>query len=294
MVSNLKIQVVIINVNTPESSTLALLSALRYTNFHIMVVDCPVNGKSYECYFKQLQKDYPFEYKAMPLNIHGITLDSIFSTTDYDYILLLDSDAELLRNDFLAGSEKFIENDDCFGVGFIHGPTQMQEGSMVGWKYLYYQERMYIPCTLLKVSSIRVALNDGVSFEARKQYNDFPIPLLARLCYYRFAFKFWRNHEFVFSLPFRRRIHSYFKPSMIYYDTGADIYCYLKYKKGMNFIGLPFHYHKEYFAHYHGITRNLLNKRDKNSTSLTDVSDIIIDRLRNEYQFDITKYIEND
>jgi hypothetical protein len=291
MNTNLKIQTVIINVGTPESSTLALLSALRYTNFLVTVIDCPIEGNNNEEYFNELKKDYNFELRTMPLNIHGKTLDSIFASSDYDYVLLLDSDAELLCSDFLAGSEQYIERDDCFGAGYVHGPFPMNEGSMTGWKYLYYQERMYIPCTLLKVSAICTALKAGQSFEAKKWYNDFPIQFFARLCYYRFAFKFWQNHEFIFSLPFRKRIHSFYKPSMVYYDTGAEIYCYLKYRMGMNFIGLPYKYHTDKFAHYHGITRNLLNKRDKNSTNLSDVSDLIMDRLRLEYNFDIMKYI---
>lgn len=200
---NLNAKTIIINVGTPSATTLALLSALRYTNWASLIINCTPSDREY---FSALAQKYPFEYKEMPLDIHGRTLDRLFNETDCDYLLLLDSDAELLCQDFLGDSVNFIEDENCFGAGFTHGPSPMSEGSMRGWKYLYYQERMYIPCTLLKVSAIKKALAAGKSFEARKQYNDFPIPFLARLCYYRFFFRFFQNHEFVFSLPFRKTV----------------------------------------------------------------------------------------
>lgn len=288
---NLNVKTVIINVGTPSATTLALLSALRYTNWSAVIIDCtPQNDKAY---FLSLIKKYPFEYREMPLDIHGRTLDKIFRETNCDYILLLDSDAELLTDDFFMDAVQFIEDDDCFGVGYTHGPCPMSEGSMRGWKYLYYQERMYIPCTMLKVSAIRKALDAGKSFEARKHYNDFPIPFLARLCYYRFFFRFFQRHEFVLSLPFRRSVFlggGGYKPSMIYYDTGADVYCYLRYQKGLHFVGYPMKYSEQCFAHYHGMTRRLLDGNDKNSTSFEDVASLIERRLKDEYGFSVDEW----
>lgn len=277
---DLDIQTVIVNVNTPESTTLALLSALRYTNWGVTIVDC--TAEKNRNYFEKLRKHYPFEYKELPLNIHGKTIDRMFRETKHDYLMLLDSDAEILCKNFI--DTKYLAKEDCFGAGFVHGPCPMSSGSMKGWKYLYYQERMYIPCTILKTSAMRKALDVGKSFAAKKVYNDFHIPVLARLCYYRFFFQFWQNHEFIFSLPFRKTVNTY-KPSMIYYDTGAEVYCYLKYHLNMNFVGYPFSYYKDYIAHYHGITRRLLNSKDNNSTSIDDVEDVIYKSLKEKYNF---------
>lgn len=202
---NLKAKTIIINVGTPTATTLALLSALRYTNWTAVVIDCtPQQDRQY---FLSLREKYPFEYREMPLDVHGRTLDKLFGEEqEADCLLLLDSDAELLTNDFFLDAVQFIEDEKCFGIGYVHGPSPMQEGSMRGWKYLYYQERMYIPCTMLKVPAIREALSEGKSFAAKKLYNDFPIPFLAKLCYYRFFFKFFQEHEFIPSLPFRKSV----------------------------------------------------------------------------------------
>jgi hypothetical protein len=278
----------IINVNTHISTTLALLSAKKHTSYPILLVDCSDNEQEL-LYFKQLQKQIDFYLTSLPLKIHGETLDFLFRSIQAENILLLDSDAEIIDSSFL--NNDLLKENDTFGIGFIHGPSPMSEGSMIGWKFLYYQERMFIPCVLLKIKKVCEALENGCSFAAKKVYNDFPlVPFVGQLCYFRFFFKFFQNHDLVFLKPFRRKYNDYFKPSMIYYDTGAEVYMYLKYKCCYNFIGIPTKYHEKYFKHYHGITRKILNTKDANSTDYKTVISELLDRLINIYDFNPTVY----
>jgi hypothetical protein len=163
----------------------------------------------------------------------------------------------------------------------------MTNKDMRGGIFCYYQERMYIPCVLLKTVPVKEALRSGHSFAAKKVYNDFPlIPLFSRLLYYRFYFNFFQRHDISILRLFRKIYNDYYKPSMIYYDTGADIYMYLKYKCGYDFIGLPQRYSNQYFAHYHGITRKILNPKDFNSKNYDTIQDEISNNLKTKYLFD--------
>jgi hypothetical protein len=164
----------------------------------------------------------------------------------------------------------------------------MSENSMRAAKFLYYQERMYIPCVLLKRDKILEALDAGCSFEAKDKFNDFPVSIIAQQFYRRFHFKFFQKIDFPLLKYFRRVYYDFYRPSMIYYDTGAEVYMYLKYKRLYDFIGLPVKYHGRYFNHYHGITRKVLNPDDSNSTDLQTVERFIQDRLLNVYNFDVS------
>ncbi|GAB6393511.1 MAG: hypothetical protein MdMp014T_2884 [Treponematales bacterium] len=279
--------VVIINVNTHISTTLALLSVKKSLDYPVLLIDCSTDQGDEYNFFKRLQTNIEFILINLPLDIHGKTLDKVFMNIKAKNVLLLDSDAEIIDASFLRN--KLFDEADTFGVGFVHGPSPMDKGSMRGYKFLYYQERMYIPCVLLKREKIREAIISGCSFAAKKVYNDFPAaPFISRLLYYRFFFKFFQNHDIQLLKIFRRKYNDYFKPSMVYYDTGAEIYMYLKYKRGYDFIGLPMKYCGRYFNHYHGITRKLLNPRDANSADYQTVEEMMIERLRTEYDFDVS------
>lgn len=275
---------VIINVDTCMATTLAVFSAKRYTNDKLLIIDCSKDDKEIR-YFEKLQEKVDFFLCKLPLRIHGETIDYLFNNIRADYIRLLDSDAELLSSDWI-GTELLV-NDNVFGCGFFHEPHMMDNNAMRGGKFHFYQERMYIPCVVLKVDHIKRALANNCTFAAKKIYNDFPlIPFLSHLAYFRFAFKFFQKHDFVIFRLFRHKYGEYFRPSMVYYDTGAEIYLYLKYKCNLDFIGYPMKYHNPYFSHYHGITRKVLNKKDFNATSYDDVSKIIYSRLLESYKFD--------
>jgi hypothetical protein len=279
-----KTLIVIINVDTKFSTTLALLSAKRQSHYDILLIDCSKNELELK-FFEKLQERYKFYLIKLPLKIHGETLDFVFKNVNAEYILLLDSDAEIINFSFFENELLFEK--DTFGVGFIHGPNRMDQGDMKGGKFSYYQERMYIPCVLLKTSIIIEAINNGYSFAAKKIYNDFPfIPFISHLLYFRFYFKFFQKHDIPFLKYFRRRYNDFYRPSMVYYDTGAEIFMFLKYKLGYNFIGLPVKFHDRYFNHYHGITRKVMNNADDNSSDYKIVINEIVDKLVKKYQFD--------
>ena len=277
--------IIIINVNTYISTILAVLSAKKATKHPIIVIDCSTDENEI-IILSKLSSTIDFYLIKMPLQIHGRTLDLLFRTVNAKYILLLDSDAEI--TDYSFFENKLIDESDTFGIGFIHGPCPMSENSMRAAKFLYYQERMYIPCVILKREKIMEALDAGYSFEAKDKYNDFPVSFIARQFYRRFHFNFFQKYDFPFLKYFRRVYYDFYRPSMIYYDTGAEIYMFLKYKCSYDFIGLPVKYHNRYFNHYHGITRKVLNPDDPNSTDLQSLETVILDRLRNVYNFNIS------
>jgi hypothetical protein len=275
--------VIIINVNTHLSTTLALFSAIKHTDAPCIIIDCSSNNNEMT-YFQNLKRQFSFYLFHLPLNAHGVTLDFLFRNIKADNILLLDSDAEI--TDFSFFKNDIFNEKKVFGIGFIHGPCPMLEQNWIAAKFMYYQERMHIPCVLLKRNNVIEALDAGCSFMAKEKYNDFPVNFIAHIFYERFLFPCFQKHDFPFLKFFRRTYYDYFKPSMIYYDTGAEVYCYLKYKCCYNFIGMSVDYHTKYYNHYHGITRKILNLGDSNSTDLNDVENLIRERLFSDYGFD--------
>jgi hypothetical protein len=92
---------VIINIDTRASTTLALLSALRFTQFPVLIIESSKNSDELS-YFKELQNKYNFYIITLPLNIHGKTLDYLFLKLKANNILLLDSDAEILSEELMC------------------------------------------------------------------------------------------------------------------------------------------------------------------------------------------------
>jgi hypothetical protein len=106
--------------------------------------------------------------------------------------------------------------------------------------------------------------------------------MISKLLYYRFYFNFFQEHDIGILRLFRKQ----------YYDTGAEIYMYLKYKCGYDFIGLPARYYPQYFTHYHDVTRKVLNKKDFNSTAYNEVENEIEFNLKIKYSFTFDSSIE--
>lgn len=271
-------QAVIINVSTKWVTTLALLSVNRYAQMPILVIDCESKDGSLE-HFIRLMKVYDFDLLSAPLKKHGETLDWLFDKILAEKVLLVDSDAEILSPDVLQMMETYIGEDKVFGCGFVHAPCWFPNHYAVG----YYQERMWLPLTMLKVSYVREALNAGHSFADKTVLNDFPASeFVSRLLELRFRYPSMRGWR----LPWLNWLkESYYghKPSYVYYDTGADVYQFLKYQRGLHFVGLPHELHERYVAHYHGVTRSLLNPLDDNCTRHGDVIDRVRGRLEQVY-----------
>lgn len=275
-------QAVIINVGTKLVSSLALLSALRYAEMKVLVIDCESKDGSVG-HFTDLMKTHRFDLLSAPLKKHGYTLDWLFKVIPARKVLLIDSDAEILSEEIVKMMKKFIDDPLVFGTGFIHGPGWLDERHDAGFQVGYYQERMWIPLTFLRVDLVRKALADGFSFIDRTAFNDFAVSsFISRILKQRFRLSWLKNSRLSWLNPLKENFYGV-KPSYVYYDTGADIFQYLKYRKHYDFVGFPARLHEDYAAHYHGVTRLTLDASDKNGTQLGNVLSQIRQRLRDNY-----------
>jgi hypothetical protein len=272
-------QAVIINVSTKLVTTLALMSALKYTKMPVLVIDCESWDGSAE-HFTGLMRGYDFDLLSAPLQGHGKTLDWLFTHIPAQKVLLIDSDLEILGAELIDLMNMAIDARNVFGSGFVH-----EGGWMTAHKtpYGYYEERVWVPLTLLKVSLVREALEYGRSFISRTVLNDFPPSLfISRLLVKRFRIPVIRNTKLAFLDSFRHEFHG-LKPSFITYDTGAELYQYLRYEQGYDYVGFPWRLNQRYVTHFHGVTRLLLNKRDNNGAKIDDITTQIERRLRELY-----------
>jgi glycosyltransferase involved in cell wall biosynthesis len=286
-------QVVIINVNTKIVTTLALLSALRYAEMPILIVDCKSTDGSYE-YFSRLMKDFRFDLLSAPLKRHGLTLNWLFSCLPSKKVLLIDSDAELRTSEIIKLAHEYIDDENTFGFGFVDGPCWWARHEIAQLFQEapdpprgYFEERPWLPFVMFKTSIVREAIQAGYSFVERTVYNDFaPSQFISRILMKRYHFSFFRNSKLAWLNPFKRSFHGH-KPSWVLYDTGAEIYQYLKYGRGYDFVGLPVRFHPRYVSHYWGVTRLLVYPRDTyiQGTPLTKIQSAVLNRLNEAYGF---------
>jgi len=281
---SLKRRAVIINVNTKWVTTLALLSALRHAQMPVLVIDCESKDGSLE-HFEELMADHEFDLLTAPLKPHGHTLDWLFKNIPAENVLLIDSDTEILDRTILNIIDGTMDDPRMFGWGFIHGPewlTKLQMG-FNHEKLGLYQERMWIPFSMLNTAKIREALDAGYSFIDRIIYNDFPpIPRLSKLLYSRFRRARWVRSRLKFLNPIRKTYYNA-KPSYVYCDTGADVFQHLRYERDYLFVGFQAAVHDKYISHFHGITRKILNAEENNAASLDEVVRNLYGRLREVY-----------
>lgn len=285
-----KEKAIIINCGTHLSTTLAILSVLRYCKTDLVVLNCqmPTDLQGAENAFLRRLQDYSerkqlgtFSLLEMPLRLHGDTLDEVFRTIPAEQVLLVDSDLEVLEPTLIGEMRRWMRDENCFGAGFFHGPYFGFGGGR--FPMGFYAERMWIPFTLLRVNAIKKALAAGNSFNICRIYNDFPYnERIGRLLYKfttRFKLTSWKN-------PFRKPYLG-FRPNLVLQDTGANIYAYLQ-RQGMFYGGGRTHIFPWYVAHYDGITRSSIAKAngtvDASATQYTDVQMKIIQRLKTEYQ----------
>lgn len=288
-----KEKAIIINCGTHLSTTLAILSVLRYCQTDLVVLNCQLPSDSAgaeHAYLMRLQ-DYceqqclgKFSLVEAPLRFHGDTLDEVFRTIPAEQVLLVDSDLEVLDFTLIREMRRWIELDQCFGAGFFHGPYfgfgsgRFPQG--------FYAERMWIPFTLLKVKYIRQALDAGESFNIRRIYNDFPFNARVGGLVYKYANRF---HLSLRKNPLRKAYLG-FKPNYVLQDTGANIYAWLQ-RQGLFYGGGRTNIYPLYVAHYDGVTRSTVAKEkgtvDASATQYVDVQKIIAERLKKEYAFDM-------
>jgi hypothetical protein len=252
----------------------------------VLVVDCQSTDGSFE-YFSKIMKAFDFDLLSMPLSRHGTTLDWLFTHIPSKKVLVMDSDAELLDSDILGILRAFIDDERTFGCGFVEGPGVLSDA--VHPPHGYYEERFWLPFVMLKTSLVREALREGCSFVAKTFFNDFPASqFLSRILRIRYHIPIVKNRRLSWLDPFRRSFHGH-KPSYVVFDTGAEVYQYLKYQKGYLFVGFPAYFSARYVAHYHGVTRLLLTPKHRIDTrlgtSLENIQDVVLRRLRERYDF---------
>src|SRR5215207_9447283 len=271
-------QAVIINVGTKLVTTLALMSALKYADMPILLIDCKSTDGSMQ-HFSALMQRYPFDLLSAPLQNHGHTLDWLFMNVPAQKVLLIDSDLEITKPGLIELMRVLIAHPRAFGSGIVHAGSWMTAHKM---PHAYYEERMWIPLTLLNVQLVRAALQRGVSFMPRGIFNDFPpSTFISRMLVKRFRIPLARNLKLSWLDLFKRDFHG-IKPSFMQYDTGAELYQYLK-NQQYAFMGLPWRVGERYATHFHGVTRLLLNKRDTNGVEIAGIAEQVARRLRDEY-----------
>lgn len=294
-------RVVIINCGTRWVTTLALMSAMKVARSPVLLIDCESRDGS-QVHFSRLAKKYQLDFYWLewPLRPHAAALDCLFKDIAAETVLLVDSDLEITDpNVIVTMREALRTQNDCYGAGFLHGPSWMGEDHGLYSRAAWYSERMWIPCVLLRTREIKAALAQGQSFAARRTYHDFPKhPTLSRIAGVRFELPFirrWplyrpRSNGTVQTLPIEPSEHM---PSFVEYDTGADLHVWLQ-SEGKNFAKLPLHLWGR-LNHLHGITRAalanplfkpvLIIRGDwKNAfTQQKDVEKVIKERLRTEH-----------
>jgi hypothetical protein len=251
---------VIINVNTKLLATLALLSALQHSGMPVLMIECESKDGSFD-HFSRMMERYPFDLISAKLKPHGQTLDWLFANISAAKVLLVDSDLEILSPEIIKFCREFIDEEQTFGCGFFNGPQWLTDHAGTFLEKAYYQERMWMPVTLLKTALVKQALKAGRTFDAFILYNDF-MPsrrvssAVARL---RHRNPWLRKMDIKFPRLFRKTFYGH-NPALVYYDTGADIYQYLRYERELWFAGLPEPFHRRYVAHAFGATRNELGR----------------------------------
>jgi len=278
---------VIINIGTNLITTLAILSALKYADMPVLLIDCPlkIDDSNDFLYFKNLMLKYEFDLISMPLNEHGATLDKLFCEIDSEYILLIDSDLEILNGSIIPLMKRYIKPDNIFGTGFTQGPNKFEASAWVFKKDGYYEERIWIPFVLLKTSIVKNAILNGNSFKLLIFYNLLPTyPKISKWILRKFPSIFDLHF-----LDFLKRDYHGKKPAFTMFDTGAEIYQYLRYKKNILFIGpnVDSGVEADFVFHYNGMTRKQMYPDDThNSISVESISENIILHLKQKYNFD--------
>ncbi len=273
---------VIINCGTKEASTLALLSTLRYAEMPVLLVDCESPDNSLE-HFLKLMEQNTFDVLSAPLRGHGITLDWIFAAINADKVLLVDSDLEILDAALLRFMHEYIDDSTTFGAGFVQGPTWIDDWPGTILEGAYLQERCWIPFAFLKVSFVREALEAGISFRARTIYNDFFFSTTLSRGLVKLKMRYPILKRFQTPMAFRKTYYG-FGPSVVYCDTGANMFQYLRYRREIKFVGLPERFHQRYVTHFGGLTRIALNHHEIEKGKDEWIRKNIRERLRDGYE----------
>ena len=274
-------EAIIINCSTRELSLLALASALRHASLPVTMIDCESTDRSVP-FFRRIAETLPFELRQMPLARHGDTLDRLFRETKRDALLLIDSDAEILRSDLVPAMIEGL-GERAYGSGFLHAGQWLGANHLVEGEIGYYAPRMWIPCTLLRVAPVRAALAAGASFRDRLVGNELPrLPRLAWLLAQRFRVPGLRAITLDALRPLRREYFGV-RPNYLFFDTGAAMHRYLVDTTRLSFAALSDDMWATGVRHEHGITRRQLRRGMRNAADVERARAAAIERVKSEY-----------
>lgn len=274
---------IIINISTKEVSTLALLSVLRYSELPVLLLDLRSDDGSLEHFKKMMASEPRLDLCSAAPQKHGYMLDWLFRQSKDESLLLVDSDLELIDAGILHQMRDALEQSEVFGAGAIHGPEWMGSAHGLPSEACLFQERMWIPFTLLRVASIQKALAAGFSFINRWVPNEIvSFPLISKALSKRFFLPVVKNIRANF-LRRTRGVYQGRQPNLVCCDTGADLFCHLKYDEKANFTDFGIAHVETLTHHYHGVTRRQIKKNDRNATGLDEIMSGVLARLKSEY-----------
>lgn len=280
-------EAVIVNCSTKELTALAAASALARAALPVTVVDCESTDGSV-AFFRRLQARLPFRLAHLPLARHGDTLDRIFRETDRDALLLIDSDAEIRRDDLVPAMAAAL-GKGVYGSGFLHPGQWLSANHLVAGEVGFYAPRMWIPCVLLRTAPVRRALAAGSSFRDRVACNELPqFPALARLLYLRFRVPLLRRLA-LDGLARWRRPYFGASPHYVYFDTGALLHRHLVEADHLALAELPAELWAEGVHHEHGVTRRRLAWRMRNAADVDAARREALRRLETVYAVSLPK-----
>jgi glycosyltransferase involved in cell wall biosynthesis len=276
---------VIINCSTKVVTTLAVMSALERANAPVLLIDCESTDGSWE-WFSHLAQTYSFDLIKAPLRKHGDTLDWLFANLQDEYILLVDSDLEILDRNIVTQMRAAIQSAHYYGAGFLHGESIFPPGIHTRVDAGRHMARMWIPFTLLKTKVVQEKLATGISFLQTREYLDIPCSALAsRLAFVRHRFPIANRISTKVFEGARQRIHGE-TCSYREYDTGARLHESLM-KSGWQFADLGATLWAESTHHYHGITRAQLKSSPEDKAAIAVAEQQVKTKVKEEYGLDL-------
>lgn len=294
-------RVVVVNVATDLVATRALLSAITFCDIPVLLLNCEPSHASRD-HSDALMEHFRFDLLEVPLRLHGDQLDALFSQTADERIMLLDSDAEIRDAGFVAWMRAMMDLPAVFGAGFLEGPFWIPESWKAPPRSLLYMQRPWMPCVMFRVEAIRNALQAGRNFGPHFEPNELWFSRrLANLLAARFDQPWGRDSRAFRRLPrslrrrastwsldplglARRRYYS-LRPKMAVFDTGALIYEYLRYERGLVFAGLDVELAGQKVHHYGGVTRSEMFGPMPLDVRANDVENEVRDRLATAYSY---------
>ncbi|MEX2497707.1 MAG: hypothetical protein WD397_02380 [Wenzhouxiangellaceae bacterium] len=282
-----KTEAIVINVDTGPVTTLAVLSLLRHTPFPVRLIDCS-RSEEETAYMEKLATylDIAFEYG--PLKAHGQTLDDLFARARSERLLVMDSDAELLSDQLPMLMEQSASRSGCFGAGFLQEGSWMLKPQPI---HAWYATRVWIPLCMLNTAPVRRALQAGISFAHRVEFNDLPNwPRLSKYLSLRFRLPGSNALRLGFLDPWREE---YFrvKPCYVYFDTGADLHAWLT-QHGYSFSEMDWPSMHGNILHHHGVTRRKLHWFDRQNAGTRKPFTYARERLREMYRNDLPEHLQ--